>query len=152
MSVPISSEVSRISGQNHRDGTRACVRESGHVPSRFPSRDARPECPDLSASAKCLETRSTEEGFKRRRYLRADGVRVTTIEVPMSVWKSINRAGRGQDRFAQWTRERKREAVRLRAVALVLEGWRRIAVASELGVSVRSVCRWTKGLVVGVRP
>lgn len=47
MSVPICSEVSRFSGQNHRDGTRAHVRESGHVPSRFPSRDDPAECPDL---------------------------------------------------------------------------------------------------------
>ena len=39
-------EVSRNSGQNHRDGTRAHVRESGHVPSRFPSRDALSLCPD----------------------------------------------------------------------------------------------------------
>lgn len=151
MSVPICSEVSRNSGQNHRDGTRARVRESGHVPSRFPSRDARPECPDWAEGSKCLETRCTEDGFKRRRYLRADGVRITTIEVPMSVWKSLNRTGRAKNRFAEWTRERKREATRLRAVELVRAGWKRIAVASELGVPLRTVQGWTKGLAVGVQ-
>ena len=95
---------------------------------------------------KCLETRATPEGFRRRRYLRDDGVRFSTIEVPLAVWQSINSAGRARDRFAQWSRERSREATRLRAVELVTAGWRRIAVASELGVSVRSVQRWTQAI------
>jgi hypothetical protein len=93
---------------------------------------------------KCLETRATPEGFRRRRYLRDDGVRVTTIEVPLSVWQSINRAGRARNRMAQWSRERQREAVRRRAVELVAAGWKRIAVASELNIPVRSVQRWTR--------
>lgn len=93
---------------------------------------------------KCLETRKTPEGFKRRRYQRDDGLRVTTIEVPLSVWNSINRQGRGADRAAQWNRARNREAIRARAVALVREGWKTIAVASELGLAVRSINRWIK--------
>ena len=91
---------------------------------------------------KCLETRATPEGFKRRRYQREDGLRVTTIEVPLSVWQSINSQGRGADRAAQWGRERNREAIRARAVALVRDGWKPLAVASEMGLAVRNVQRW----------
>ena len=86
MSVPIFSEVSRNSGQNHRDGTRARVRESGHVPSRFPSRDAPAECPDLQM--RCLETRR-RNGMKWRRYRTEDGAIVTTYEVPVEVLRVL---------------------------------------------------------------
>lgn len=92
---------------------------------------------------KCLETRKTTEGFKRRRYQCEDGSRITTIEVPLSVWNSINKQGRGADRAAQWARERAREATRIKAVELVRSGWKPIAVASELGLAVRNVHRWS---------
>jgi hypothetical protein len=87
---------------------------------------------------RCLETRATPEGHRRRRY--ADGS--VTIEVPLSAWQFLNRAGRGQDRVAAHKREVQREAVRRRAVELAQGGWKPLAIAHELEVSERSVQRW----------
>lgn len=91
-----------------------------------------------------LETRKTPDGFRRRRYEGADGVRFNTIEVPLPVWNSINKAGRAQQRAQEWLRARQREALRARAVALVESGWKPLAVAHELGAPVRSVQRWVQ--------
>jgi hypothetical protein len=90
---------------------------------------------------KCLETRRTPEGFKRRRYERTDGVRITTVEVPIELWSTFNRQGRG-NRLAGWTRARERDALRLRALEQQRLGWKAIASAHELGVPVRTVQRW----------
>jgi Homeodomain-like domain len=93
---------------------------------------------------KCLETRTTPEGYKRRRYESAGGLRHTTIEVPLIVWSGINKQGRANNRAAAWTRARGRESKQLQAQHLVAHGWRKAAVAAELGVPLRTVQRWTR--------
>jgi hypothetical protein len=95
---------------------------------------------------KCLETRATPEGYKRRRYESAGGLRHTTIEVPLEVWRGINRQGRGNDRAAAWLRARERDSMRRQARSLVFNGKSRSDVAEVLAVSVRTVQRWTKGI------
>lgn len=98
----------------------------------------------LSRPARCLETRATPDGFRRRRYQRDDGVRFTTIEVPLQVWNCLNKQGRGAYRRGQWERARARDAVRLQALKHMAEGWKAIASAHELGVPLRTVQRWRK--------
>ena len=93
---------------------------------------------------RCLETRTTPDGHRQRRYV--DGS--VTIEVPLSVWKYLNRAGRGQDRTAAHAREVQREAVRRQAVDLAAQGWKVLAIAHELRVSERSVRRWVSACSV----
>ena len=92
---------------------------------------------------KILETRTTADGFKRRRYETPAG-RITTIEVPIAVWNGINKQGRARDRAAQWTNARARDAARMEALRLHRQGWRTIAVASAIGTPVRTVQRWLK--------
>lgn len=93
---------------------------------------------------KCLETRRTPEGFKRRRYVTPEGVRFSTIEVPLPVWNAINKQGHAHDRAKQWARARARDALRMRAIEHLRQGWKAIASAHELGVPVRTVERWRK--------
>lgn len=91
----------------------------------------------------CLETRTTPEGFKRRRYLLADGVtRMTTMEVPLQVWNGVNRAGRGSDRALAHARGLARAQRRVQSLAHRDAGWPAVASAHELGVHVVTVYRW----------
>ncbi len=92
---------------------------------------------------KCIVSRPSAEG-RRRRYRRDDGTTLDTIEVPLSVWRAINRQGRGNDRAAAYAREIERRRVRHCAVALVDAGWKIIAVAHELKIPVRTIQRWKK--------
>jgi hypothetical protein len=92
---------------------------------------------------KCLETRTTPEGYKRRRYESAGGLRHTTIEVPVEVWRGLNRQGRGNDRAAAWQRAQDRASKRWQVRALVASGERKAVVAERLGVPLRTVQRWT---------
>jgi hypothetical protein len=95
--------------------------------------------------ARCLETRRTPEGFRRRRY-EQDGVRFTTIEVPMEAWTALNRQGRGNDRAAARQRHLTRARLRGRAVDLYQRGWKPLAISHDLGVPVRTIQRWTRYL------
>ena len=58
---------------------------------------------------KCLETRTDSMGAKRRRYEDTSGVRITTIEVPLSVLKSMGMA-RVRQQMAMWQRGQDRRA------------------------------------------
>jgi hypothetical protein len=93
---------------------------------------------------RCLETRTTSEGYKRRRYESAGGLRHTTIEVPIEVWNGLNRQGRGGSRAAAWNRARSRGSVRLQAQGLVASGASKAYVAGLLNVPLRTVQRWTR--------
>lgn len=84
---------------------------------------------------KILETRTTQDGFKRRRYLYADGRRLTTIEIPLRVWNAVGKEPKKQNRI-------KREALKARALELLDAGWKPLAVSSELDVPVRTLQRW----------
>lgn len=92
---------------------------------------------------KCLETRRTPEGFRRRRY-EQDGVRFTTIEVPIEVWRGAVRHDRVAERLAAWHRAQSQLALKQRALRLLAEGWKPIAVAHETGFTERAVQRWVR--------
>lgn len=91
-----------------------------------------------------LETRTTPEGFKRRRYRSAGGVQHWTIEVPMTVWAQLNGQGRGRDRLAAFERKQARASKRVQALGLVRAGRSFRAVARLLDVSPSTVRRWAK--------
>lgn len=94
---------------------------------------------------KILATRTTREGYKRRRYESAGGLRWTTIEVPIEVWNGINRQGRGNDRASAWQRARERDSLRLQAVRLRKAGREMSEVHKVISnVSRRTINRWCK--------
>lgn len=93
---------------------------------------------------KCLETRRTADGFKRRRY-EDNGVRFTTIEVPITVWNEINKQGRAKDRAAQHERAHGCAMVK-HQVHIYRDFGDSPATASEIyGVPMRTVQRWFSG-------
>ena len=57
---------------------------------------------------KCLETRKTPDGYKRRRYELDDGQRQTTIEIPMDLWNQIQKALKKQ--IAEMQKDVKQQA------------------------------------------
>lgn len=91
---------------------------------------------------KCLETRTTAEGYKRRRYVSASGQRHTTIEIPVEVWARVNTVGSQRDRAAQAERALARESARRQAKALLEHGRTRAEIAAALGVPKRTISRW----------
>lgn len=92
---------------------------------------------------RCLETRATPEGHKRRRY--TDGVvRWTTIEVPLEAWRALNHQGRGNDRTAARQRALERARQRARAQALHQQGWKPLAIAHAMSIPVRTIHRWVR--------
>lgn len=93
---------------------------------------------------KCLETR-TRGQLRYRRYRDPDGAIHHTVEVPREVWNYINKQGRANDRLAQHMNRRQRLAKRTEVERLLDEGWKPLAVAHEVGVSLRSVHRWRAG-------
>ena len=46
---------------------------------------------------RCLETRTTAEGFKRRRYEDRHGTRSTTIEIPVALFNQLVAASRADN-------------------------------------------------------
>lgn len=129
-------EVSRISGQNHRDGTRACVRESGHVPSRFPSRDARPECPDLADRLVCV--RCGLEGHRSSQCPRMV-VEATPVQpdARAHVWAPKRGRPRQTDASAEFPDNLTRAERRVvEAIAVLATN---VAVAERLGLSEHTV-------------
>ncbi len=92
---------------------------------------------------KCLETRTTPEGFKRRRYRTASNVIQRTIEVPLELWDRVNSVGRQRDRAAEVMRTIDKQSKKRQAIALRKNGVERSEVAKAVGVSVRTVSRWT---------
>lgn len=93
---------------------------------------------------KCLETRRTADGFKRRRY-EDNGVRFTTIEVPVTVWNAINKQGRAKDRAAQSARALARSVLRYKVLAYKWNKQSPGKAAKETGVPLRTVQRWFSG-------
>lgn len=96
---------------------------------------------------KCLETRQTPEGFKRRRYESAAKVRHTTIEVPIEIWRRVNTVGSQQDRATQVQRTLDRDSQQRQAVSLCATGKSMRATARAMQLPEATVRRWvTKGL------
>ena len=92
-------------------------------------------------TARCLETRRTPEGFRRRRY-EQDGVRFTTIEVPLKVWREVARADRVRAAVERHRRVQAAATLRTQALQLLSEGWKPSAVASHLNVADSTVRSW----------
>lgn len=106
---------------------------------------------------KCLETRTGPDGLKRRRYRQNDGTRLTTVEVPLSVLRSIGMT-RVRQATATWQRgeERRARAAELRATVIERLQQPRAkptAIAHELGCTearVRQIRQeWLRGRDVG---
>ena len=76
---------------------------------------------------RCLETRRTADGYRRRRY--EDGkIRFTTIEVPLETWNAINEAERAQ--------------VKARVFAYRDLGWSLNKVSYVMGIPRSTLHRW----------
>lgn len=95
----------------------------------------------MSDKPRCLETRRWSDGHVRRRYEHR-GYRWSTIEVPIDLWRQVNGQGRNRDRAAAVQREIARKQTKATAQALHHQGLRTLAIASELGVPLRTVQRW----------
>lgn len=97
--------------------------------------------------SKVLETRTGDFGLVMRRRLREDGLRFTTVEIPIEVWstffKSTSRHG-GKNRMQGWLNRRANTAKKVQAAKYFNLGWKLEAVANELKTSVRTVCDWRK--------
>lgn len=94
---------------------------------------------------RCLETRETAEGYRRRRYETATGQRHTTIEVPIEVWRRVNSVGRQRNRAEQVSRVLERERKQHQARLLRAAGRAPVEIAAALQVSRRTAERWTRG-------
>jgi hypothetical protein len=90
---------------------------------------------------KCVDTRR-KDGLTRRRYRDADGVIHRTVEVPLEVWASINGQGRLGDRMQQCLNRKARITLRCEVERRLADGWKPLAIAHELRVSLRTVQRW----------
>ncbi len=93
---------------------------------------------------KCLETRVTPEGFKRRRYEVTKGVRHTTIEVPIELWQAVNATSTARERAAQAQRKLERESARRQVLMLAAHGENGHRIAQRLNLPQRTVYRWIK--------
>lgn len=93
--------------------------------------------------AKCLETRLLPNGLKVRRYRRDDSTTYRTIEVPVELWRAVD-VYTTRDRIGAWLRANTRRELRGKAQQLRNEGWKVIAIASELQIPDRTVQRWVK--------
>ena len=90
---------------------------------------------------RCLETRATTEGFKRRRY--TDGVdRWSTIEVPLEMWTVLNRPGRATPAVRLRTLAREQQVACARA--LHKDGWKPEAIAHHMSLPLRTIHRWVR--------
>lgn len=101
-------------------------------------------------TARVLETRTLGPGVKRRRYERSDGSRYTTVEVPLTVLRSLGGAKRLEETVAAWHRGEQSRAVsktrRARIETLLRQGVKPTAIAHEVGVSEQRVRQIRKSL------
>lgn len=85
---------------------------------------------------RCLETRATAEGWRRRRYEDESGRRWTTLELPIEVLRSV-----GMGRLHECSRahqrgvEQRERARQLREEVARRDGWKVAAIAHDLGVT-----------------
>ena len=83
---------------------------------------------------KCLETRTRADGIKSRRYELEDGRRMTTLELPVTVIKSIG-LKRVQEFMETWQRGEMQRSRRQRIEELLRERVKPLAIADEVGVT-----------------
>jgi hypothetical protein len=89
---------------------------------------------------KCVETRRTTEGFRRRRYVTSYGT-IRTIEIPESVFKALDQK-KIKRRMAGWNRNQMWRLLCVMSMQHKQQGWKALASAHELGIDVRTVQRW----------
>lgn len=88
------------------------------------------------STIRVTQTRTTADGFKRRRYVQG-AKRWSTIEVPVERWKELA--------DTRTIRQKNRAALRERALELHdVAGLTAKGVAVKLGVHVRTVQGWLK--------
>lgn len=102
--------------------------------------------PDLLLPpGKCLETR-VKDGLKWRRYRTDAGAVYTTYEIPTEVFHGIVPTGMFESRVESWYREQRRKEKRALVERLLREGWKPLAIASEVGCVERTVQKVRKQL------
>jgi DNA-binding NarL/FixJ family response regulator len=94
---------------------------------------------------KCLSTRTTPEGFKRRRYQSAGGLRHTTIEIPFEVWQELNKDGKGTSHAAAVAEAQDSASRQLQVISLLRSGMPAIEVSMRTGIQLSTVHRWGAG-------
>ena len=99
----------------------------------------------LLPKGECLETR-IKDGLKWRRYRTPTGAVYTTYENPTEILHGIVPTGMYESRVQSWNREQQRKEKRALVERLLLEGWKPLAIASEVGVVERTVTKIRKQL------
>lgn len=87
---------------------------------------------------KCLETRS-KNGLRWRRYRTDDGRIVTTYEMPTQVLLSVTTMKRVAARLEAFKRGQARAELRQKVRERLAAGWKPVAIANELPMSVRNI-------------
>lgn len=102
---------------------------------------------------RCLETRETPDGLKRRRY-EVEGVRerITTYEVPAQVLRAIGIA-RVRQHVGAFYRglEAREKAAMLKDEVRKREDWKATAIANDLGITEARVRQIRKELAAANR-
>lgn len=93
---------------------------------------------------KCLATRQTADGFRRRRYESPTGHRFSTVEVPLEVWNRLNSPGRARNRFAEIMTTLDRESRSRQVKSLRKSGLSCRDIAARLTIPLRTVQRYAK--------
>lgn len=93
---------------------------------------------------KCLETRRRPDGLKVRRYRTDEGVTVRTIELPIEVFRTLVPASKLQVRLTQRMAELSRQTKKQRALTMIRSGVKPVAIANDLGLTVRTVERYRR--------
>lgn len=96
---------------------------------------------------KCLSTRTTPNGLKRRRYLLDDGRRLTTYEVPASVLGAMG-SKTLREAMAKFQRgeELRARAKQLRDFVANHPDWKPTAIANHMGCTEQRVRQIRKEL------
>lgn len=96
---------------------------------------------------KCLETRRRPDGLKVRRYRTDEGVTFRTIEIPIEVFRGLVPRDRLATRLAGRMAEIARQTKKQRAVTMIRDGVKPVAIANDLGVTVRTIEKYRRSLL-----
>lgn len=95
---------------------------------------------------KCLETRRRPDGLKVRRYRTDDGVTVRTIEIPIEVFRGLVPRDRLAARLAGRMAEVERQTKKQRALTMLRDGVKPVAIANDLGVTEKTVYKYRRSM------
>lgn len=91
-----------------------------------------------------LSSRRRASGLVSRRRETPEGVRYSTVELPASVLWGVTTAARLEARLRAFERGLATASTRARALSLLAQGWKPLAVAAELGLATRTVQRYRR--------